>query len=532
MSIPKTRVSSGTRTTPPPSPVSEPRNPAPREPAPMSRTNSTSVISPSMGLEGRRQQGVHSHPVLTVLSCGDAIDDSRRPSGEPLEAHPPRHRSLERVAPGLPPGRPARSRAWRRADRRACGLHDLGVRGQCHRIPRLLRGIRGRRPARGRADRRRAGRERAAARGPGQRPRGSGGPWTRDSAMGGFAAGGRHRDGGQPPPRAPAAPVREHAGCRHPARPVPGADDRSRTACAPPAGRPFGWSGCLTRGGAADAPDDVPLGYGPCAGRGDRRPPRADAAGLLQALAGQVVPFLAQPPERGRLPCRLSVAVSLGDPVGPLDELELTIRSFLGLCADNGWTAAFHQVLPDFLPVYRRLGLHVLKIGEEALVDLERFATRTSQQRSFRRPRRRLGAWGYRVTREPGPHSEPVLDEVEEVSREWLSLPGRRERAFALGRFDRGYLARQPLVVARDPAGRLVAFANQVPDVRPGVATVDLMRHRRDAPNGLMDYLFGELMLLMRREGYRWFSLGLAPLAGLAGKPGAGLEERAVHAVY
>ena len=227
-----------------------------------------------------------------------------------------------------------------------------------------------------------------------------------------------------------------------------------------------------------------------------------------------------------------SVAVSLGDPVGPLDELELTIRSFLGLCADNGWNAAFHQVLPDFLPVYRRLGLHVLKIGEEALVDLERFATRTSQQRSFRRPRRRLGAWGYRVNREPGPHSEPVLDEVEEVSREWLSLPGRRERAFALGRFDRGYLARQPLVVARDPAGRLVAFANQVPDVRPGVATVDLMRHRRDAPNGLMDYLFGELMLLMRREGYRWFSLGLAPLAGLAGKPGAGLEERAVHAVY
>jgi phosphatidylglycerol lysyltransferase len=71
-----------------------------------------------------------------------------------------------------------------------------------------------------------------------------------------------------------------------------------------------------------------------------------------------------------------------------------------------------------------------------------------------------------------------------------------------------------------------------VPGIQADVATVDLMRHRRAMPNGLMDYLFGELMLLMRREGYRWFSLGLAPLAGLAGKPGAGLEERAVHAVY
>lgn len=227
-----------------------------------------------------------------------------------------------------------------------------------------------------------------------------------------------------------------------------------------------------------------------------------------------------------------SVAVSLGDPAGPVNELESTIRSFLDFCADHGWGPAFHQVLPDFLPVYRRQGLRVVKIGEEALVDLERFAAQTSQQRRFRRPRRRLAAQGYRVTRELGPHAGSVLDEVEEVSREWLSLPGRRERAFALGRFDRDYLAQHPLVVVRDPAGRLVAFANQLPDVQPGVATVDLMRHRRDAPNGLMDYLFSELMLLMRREGYRRFSLGLAPLAGVAGQRGAGLEERAVHEVY
>lgn len=227
-----------------------------------------------------------------------------------------------------------------------------------------------------------------------------------------------------------------------------------------------------------------------------------------------------------------SVAVSLGDPTGPVNERELTIRSFVGFCADNGWRAAFHQVLPDFLPVYRREGLRAVKIGEEALVDLERFAAWTSQERRFRRPRRRLGAQGYRVTREVGPHAESVMDEVEEVSREWLSLPGRRERGFALGYFDRDYLARHPLVTVRDAAGRLVAFANQVPDVRPGVATVDLMRHRRDGPNGLMDYLFSELMLLMRGEGYRGFSLGLAPLAGVAGKRGAGLEERAVHEVY
>lgn len=228
----------------------------------------------------------------------------------------------------------------------------------------------------------------------------------------------------------------------------------------------------------------------------------------------------------------LSVAVSLGDPVGPDDELPSMIAAFSDFCADNGWRAAFHQVGPDLVAVYRGDGFRVLKIGEEAMVNLQRFAARTIRQRCFAKPRRRLLAAGYRATREHPPHPSPLLDEAEEVSREWLSLPGRRERSFALGQFDRSYLARTTLVVARDHDGRLVAFLNELPDMRPGLATVDLMRHRCGAPNGIMDYLFSELMLRLAAEGYRWFSLGLAPLAGVGEHPGAGLHERAAHQLY
>lgn len=227
-----------------------------------------------------------------------------------------------------------------------------------------------------------------------------------------------------------------------------------------------------------------------------------------------------------------SVAVSLGDPVGPDHELEPLVRAFLGFCSDNGWSTAFLQVLPNFLCVYRGLGLNVLKIGEHALVDLDRFATQTSRRRAFRRPSLHLAAEGCGVRLESPPHPDALLDEAEEVSREWLSLPGRRERGFTLGRFDRGYLAQHSLAVLRDPAGRLVAFVNQVPGVRPGVATIDLMRHRPEAPNGAMDYLLGELLLRLRQQGYRWFSLGLAPLAGVGTGRGGRLEERAVREVY
>ena len=56
------------------------------------------------------------------------------------------------------------------------------------------------------------------------------------------------------------------------------------------------------------------------------------------------------------------------------------------------------------------------------------------------------------------------------------------------------------------------------------------MRHTADAPRGVMDYLFVELMLWGREQGYRWFNLGMAPLAGLEARTLAPLWSRAGRA--
>jgi phosphatidylglycerol lysyltransferase len=52
-----------------------------------------------------------------------------------------------------------------------------------------------------------------------------------------------------------------------------------------------------------------------------------------------------------------------------------------------------------------------------------------------------------------------------------------------------------------------------------------------EVPNGTMDFLFLEVLLALSAR-YRRFSLGLAPLSGVGDRPGAPLEERAVHQVY
>jgi phosphatidylglycerol lysyltransferase len=224
-----------------------------------------------------------------------------------------------------------------------------------------------------------------------------------------------------------------------------------------------------------------------------------------------------------------NVAVSLGDPVGPVDHLEGLTRGFMQFCFDNGWTTAFHQVLPDLLPMYRRLEFNVLKLGEDAIVDLEKFRTETARNRNFRHAKNRLEKEGYTLARYLPPHPRELLDEVEDVSDEWLTLPGRRERGFTLGQFRHDYVNETPLFVLKDPGGRILAFVNEVPAYRPGRATVDMMRHRVEIPNGAMDYLFLGLLLTLHEAGYSEFDLGLAPFTGVGDRPGANFEERTIY---
>jgi phosphatidylglycerol lysyltransferase len=110
--------------------------------------------------------------------------------------------------------------------------------------------------------------------------------------------------------------------------------------------------------------------------------------------------------------------------------------------------------------------------------------------------------------------------------------PGRREREFTLGRFERSYVGSTPLVALHAADGHVAAFVNEIPAYQPGQATIDLMRHRADLAHGAMDYIVVELLLLLKGEGYRSFNLGLAPFAGVGDRPGATLYERAIHQLF
>ena len=223
------------------------------------------------------------------------------------------------------------------------------------------------------------------------------------------------------------------------------------------------------------------------------------------------------------------VALALGDPVGPAEETGEAAAAFVAYARKNAWTAAF--LMPDRVTLYRELGLSVLKIGEEAVVDLERFSAGTSKGRRFRYIKRKLGGDGYSYERFPPPHPPELIGEVEDVSREWLRLPHHREYGFHQGCFDREVLAQTPIFGLREPGGRLIAFVSQVPSYRAGEAKGDLMRRRPGIHCRGMDLVFTEMLLSLRDEGYRTFNLGLAPFAGVGESADSPLLERIMHGV-
>ena len=224
------------------------------------------------------------------------------------------------------------------------------------------------------------------------------------------------------------------------------------------------------------------------------------------------------------------IAFCLGDPVGPDADREAVIRSFINFCNENGWLTAV--MMPDDYVIYNKFGLSLLKIGEEAVVDLEYFAAQTYNTKYFRYVRRKLEGEGYKVERYAAPVSPKILDEVERVSRQWLTLPHHREYGFFQGHFDRSYLAKCTLYVVREGNGKMVAFVNEVPSYSPGEASFDMMQHLPDVHWGIMDFLFAEMMVLMKNEGYRTFNFGVAPFVGIGDRPDATLTEKTVNQIF
>ena len=212
--------------------------------------------------------------------------------------------------------------------------------------------------------------------------------------------------------------------------------------------------------------------------------------------------------------------IALGEPVGDPTESAQLAWEFVDAANAANARPVFYEVPPDNLGLWIEMGFALHKMGEEAVVPLATFSLDGSARKKLRAAHSRAGRDGLSFDILPAPVDDATLSTLRIISDQWLADKNSTEKQFSVGRFDPSYLRQFPIAVVRFE-GRIVAFANVLTTAQKATATIDLMRHVDDAPSGLMDYLFTELMLHLKDEGYASFSLGMAPLAGLETRRGS-----------
>jgi phosphatidylglycerol lysyltransferase len=206
--------------------------------------------------------------------------------------------------------------------------------------------------------------------------------------------------------------------------------------------------------------------------------------------------------------------IAMSDPAGNPESIHSLVWDYRELCDRHGGWTVFYEVGREHLHQYLDIGLTLLKMGEEARVDLAEFALEGGKHKSLRHTVRKFEQDGYQFeVMQPDP-TGVRLDELRAVSDAWLADKKTREKRFSLGWFDPKYLSLCPLAVVKKE-NAIVAFSNLWITERKEEISIDLMRYGDQAPKGTMDYLFANLMRWAKQNGYRWFNLGMAPFSGL-----------------
>ncbi|MFI7602287.1 phosphatidylglycerol lysyltransferase domain-containing protein [Actinoplanes sp. NPDC049681] len=226
------------------------------------------------------------------------------------------------------------------------------------------------------------------------------------------------------------------------------------------------------------------------------------------------------------------VSLAAGDPIGVEAAWPEAILAWLEDCERHGWTPAVLGCSHAGGRAYRRCGLDVIELGDEAILDVGTFTLLGRPMRAVRQAVNRMQRAGYTCTvvrqRDLAPGDLAEVSHAVDTFRN-----GGVERGFsmALSRLGAPGDGDCVLVLAHDGRGRLRGVLQFVPWGTDGLS-LDLMRGDRTADNGLT-----ELMIVTAIEagpllGVRRLSLNFAVLRSVfarAEELGAGPVLRLWH---
>lgn len=206
--------------------------------------------------------------------------------------------------------------------------------------------------------------------------------------------------------------------------------------------------------------------------------------------------------------------VTAGEPVCAPERVAELVGRFVQAARRADRRVRFFHVSGEFA---RRSGLSHTHVGELPTWDPSTWADTVKATRSLREQLRRARNKGVGTRTVDGAEIEdrasPLRVACEALVARWLGSKGMGELKFMVRVHPYGFPRERRYVVA-ERAGQLIGLAVAIPVYqRQGWFIEDLLRDD-SAPNGTAELLVDTLMAEFAREGSRYATLGLAPLAG------------------
>jgi len=209
-----------------------------------------------------------------------------------------------------------------------------------------------------------------------------------------------------------------------------------------------------------------------------------------------------------------NVAVVAGDPIGPESELAGVLHEFKEFCYQQDWTIVFWQVRNDLVDLYHSFGMHLLKIGEDAIINTQTFTLKGGAMANVRSSAKRAEKDGLKVVVYHGQvQNIEQLVQMEQISQRWLAQKGGLEMGFSLGQFDSVGDPEQITALAIDDNNRVHAFVTFIPIYGRKGWGLDLMRRAERCAPGAMELLLACSIEYLKNCGAEMVSLGLAPMS-------------------
>lgn len=209
-------------------------------------------------------------------------------------------------------------------------------------------------------------------------------------------------------------------------------------------------------------------------------------------------------------------AVVLENPVAESNiHMQECIARFDAFCLKSGVKSLYYRVPEESLPIYKKLNKKHLLVGQEAVVNLNKFTLEGGRQKTLRNSVNKVKDAGYLSLIYNPPVKDGLLQKIKAVSDEWLSSTGRKEIIFSQGQFEWNELKQQTLLVIENTEEKIAGFLNIIPDYAKDEATFDLMRKTNDAPRGIMDFMMVELFKHLKAQGLQYVNIGFVPFSGI-----------------